>query len=344
MRFIQVGVGGFGRGWVQRLTESRQARIVGLVDVDPEALERARAIGNYRADICFDSLDRALRQIETDAVVCVTPPEHHSRVVIKAMKAGLDVITEKPMADTLQNCTATLRASRDTGRTCVVSQNYRYKPETWTLANLVRSGRIGEIGQAKIDFYMGHDFGGGFRHDIDHPLLVDMSIHHFDLIRFVTGLDPVSVRGEAWNPPWSNYRGDCSSSVVFEMSNGSRVVYNASWCAKGQFCNWDGNWQIEGSKGTIKYANGEVTLHTARDLYAVTKSAAVQLKGPRKTSQEFVLSDFIRCVKRGERPKTDVFDNIHSVAMVFAAVKAVDSGRRVPVLDSRLKQLLSGRR
>ena len=341
MRFIQVGVGGFGGGWVQRLTDSKQAQIVGLVDVNANALGRAREVGNYSAGICFGSLTEALANVETDAVVCVTPPEYHSRVVIQAMKAGLDVITEKPMADTLRNCTATLKAARDTGRTCVVSQNYRYKKETWTLANLVKSGRIGEIGQVKIDFYKGHDFGGGFRHDIDHPLLVDMSIHHFDLIRFVTGLDPVSVRGEAWNPPWSNYRGDCSSSVVFEMSNGSRVVYSASWCAKGQFCNWDGNWQIEGSKGTLEYVDGKVTLHTASKLYTVTRSAEVPLKGPRPTAQEYVLADFVRSVKKGSRPRTDVFDNIHSIAMVFAAVKAVDSGRRVPVLDNRLKQLLA---
>ena len=169
-----------------------------------------------------------------------------------------------------------------------------------------------------------------------------MSIHHFDLIRFITGFDAVSVRGESWNPPWSNYRGDCSSSVVFEMANGSRVVYSASWCAKGQFCNWDGNWQIEGSKGTIEYANGEITLHSARNLYTVTRSAAIPLKGPRKTGQEYVLSDFIRSVKRDERPKTDVFDNIRSIAMVFAAVRAVDTGKRVSVLDNRLKQLLAG--
>ena len=342
MRFIQVGVGGFGKGWVQRLTNSRQARVVGLVDVNPAALDAARQMGGYSTGICFPSLKEALSNVRADAVVCVTPPEHHSRVAIAAMKAGLDVITEKPMAGSLSDCRSMLRVSRDTGRICVVSQNYRYKAETWTLARLVQSGRVGTIGQVKIDFYMGHDFRGGFRHDIDHPLLVDMSIHHFDLIRFVTGLDAVSVRGESWNPPWSNYKGDCSSAVVFEMESGAHVVYNASWCAKGQFCNWDGNWQIEGSKGTLVYSNGQITLHKVPKLYGVTGTTTVPLKGPRTTGQEYVLSDFIQSRKRGTRPKTDLLDNINSVAMVFAAVKAVKTGRRAPVLDTRLKQQLAG--
>ena len=341
MRFIQVGIGSMGRGWLQRLTENPDAEVVALVDVDPTALASARAAGNYREEICFASLRDALKHVDADALVCITPPVHHKQCVTQAMKSGLNVITEKPMADSLPDCISILRTSRDTERTCVVSQNYRYKPETQTLAHLVRSGRIGDIGQIKIDFYMGVDFGGGFRHEIEHPLLVDMSIHHFDLIRFVTGLNAVSVRGESWNPPWSNYKGDCSSALVFELENGAHVVYNASWGANGQFCGWDGNWQIEGSKGSILYEKEQITICEVPKLYRVTNTETVCIKKPEKIGQEYVLNNFIHSLKRGLRPQTDVFDNIHSIAMVFAAIKAVKTGKRTPVLDRRLQQVIA---
>jgi len=340
MRFIQVGVGGFGRGWVQRLADNPSVEVVALADVNPEALAHARKIGNYGKEICFSTLDEALKNVEADALVCVTPPEYHKQCVVPAMKAGLDAITEKPMADNLANCMSILRTSRNTGRTCIVSQNYRYNPKTWTLARLVESGRIGDIGQVKIDFYMGVDFGGGFRHEMDYPLLVDMSIHHFDLIRFITGLNAVSVRGEAWNPAWSNYKGDCSSSLVFEMENGARVVYNASWCAKGGFNGWDADWLIEGSKGAISYEDGEITLNDVPELYKVEKTETIQEKGPEDSGQDFVLNDFISSIEAGRRPRTDVLDNIHSIAMVFAAVKAVKTGRRVPVITKNVQQLI----
>ena len=200
MRFIQVGVGGFGRGWVQRLTDNPSVEVVALVDVNQTALTAARRVGNYGKEICFSTLNEALQNVKADALVCVTPPEYHKQCVVQAMKTGLDVITEKPMSDNFANCMSILRTSRNTGRICAVSQNYRYKPETWTLARLIESGRIGNIGQVKIDFYMGHDFRRGFRHELDYPLLTDMAIHHLDLVRFVTGLNAVSVRGEAWNP------------------------------------------------------------------------------------------------------------------------------------------------
>jgi len=340
MRFIQVGVGGFGRGWVQRLTDNPSVEVVALADVSQEALADARKIGDYGEDICFSTLNEALKKADADALVCVTPPEYHKQCVVPAMKAGLDTITEKPMADSLANCMSILKTSRDTGRTCVVSQNYRYNPNTWTLARMVESGRIGDIGQVKIDYYMGVDFGGGFRHEMDYPLLVDMSIHHFDLIRSVTGLNAVSVRGEAWNPTWSNYKGDGSSSLVFEMENGARVVYNASWCAKGGFNGWDGDWLIEGSKGAISYEDGEITLRDVPELYRVEKTETIQAEGPEHNGQDFVLNDFISSVKEGRRPRTDVLDNIHSIAMVFAAVKAVKTGRRVPVITKSVQQLI----
>ena len=340
MRFIQVGVGGFGGNWVQRLADSPSVEVVALVDVSQAALTAARNVGNYGEEICFSTLNKALKSVKADALVCVTPPEYHRQCVVQAMEAGLDVITEKPMADSLASCISILKTSLNTGRTCVVSQNYRYRPELWTLARLIENGRIGSVGQVKIDFYMGVDFRGGFRHEMDYPLLIDMAIHHFDLIRFITGLDAVSVRGEAWNPAWSNYRGDCSSSLVFEMENGSRVVYNASWCAKGQFCDWNGNWQIEGSKGSISYANKAITVHDVPRVYEVEKTTSVTAEELEQTGQAYVLDDLISSVAQGTRPHTDVFDNIHSVSMVFAAVKAVRTGKRIPILDKRVQQLI----
>jgi predicted dehydrogenase len=329
-----------GKHWLRLLAERPDAEVVALVDTDEDALADTRRIGDYEERVCFSTLGDALGTVEADALVCVTPPEHHRACAIQAMQAGLDVITEKPMAQDPESCLAMLSASRSTGRICVVSQNYRYRPETWTLARLVADGRIGEIGQIKIDFYLGHDFGGGFRHEMAYPVLMDMAIHHFDLIRFVSGLNAVSVRGEVWNPPWSNYRGECSCSLVFEMENGARVVYNASWCAKGQFCGWDGNWQIEGSKGCLLYGDEGVTLCDVPQLYVVNHRETVQARGPERLEQDYVLDDFTRAVESGARPKTDVFDNIRSIAMVFAAVEAVRTERRIPVVSERMRQVI----
>ena len=339
MRFIQVGVGGFGDAWVRALKNERRAKVVGLVDINPEAMQKVCEDNDYDPSICFNSLEKALKTVDADALVCVTPPRLHRKPVITALRAGMHVISEKPMAESMTDCKAMLTAAKKARKHYVVSQNYRYVPVMHAIADLIKKGRIGTVGQVKIDFFKGVEFDG-FRSTMDYPLLIDMSIHHFDLIRFLTGLNPISAKGEAWNPSWSHYKGDASSSIIFEMTKKARVLYNGSWCAKGEYCDWNGNWQIEGSKGTIIYSNGTATLNEAPKGYAVTKSTEIKPKKMARIGQPYILDNFIKCVKSGARPNTDVYDNIKSVAMVFAAVKAVRTEKRVAVIDAPLKKLI----
>ena len=330
MKFIHVGVGGFGGQWGNALAGNRNAKVVGVVDVSKSSLANACDKYGYDSSICFKSLKDALKNVDADAVVCSTPPAYHAAVMIEAMKAGLDCITEKPMADTMQNCRRMREVAKKTKRIAVVSQNYRYGDEMWTMANLVAKGAIGKIGQVQLDFSMGVAFDG-FRQTMEFPLLIDMSVHHLDLIRFITGLDAVSVKGEAWNPPWSHYKGDCSSSVVFEMNNGARITYNGSWCTKGQFTDWNGDWRIEGSKGSIVYHKGNITLFETDSLYKVKKEKVIKLIKRPRPAQGFVLREFMKAVKSRKKALTDLDDNIHTMAMVYDAVKAVKTGRRVKI-------------
>lgn len=339
MRFIQVGVGGFGGVWANALKNDKRAKVVGLVDISAEALEKVCDKHGHDRSICFPTLEKALKTVEADALVCVTPPRLHRKPVVTALRAGLHVISEKPMAESMTDCKAMLTAAKKTRKHYVVSQNYRYNGIMCAIHDLIRKGCIGTVGQVKIDFFMGVGFGG-FRATMDYPLIIDMSIHHFDLIRFLTGLNPVSARGEAWNPSWSHFKGDCSSSVVFEMTRKARVLYNGSWCAKGSYSDWNGNWLIEGSKGAIVYENGAATLHEAPERYRVEKSTEIKPKKMARQGQAFVLDNFLKCVKSGARPNTDVYDNIKSVAMVFAAVKALETEKRVPVIPPALKKMI----
>ncbi len=332
MKFIQVGVGGFGNCWMQVLKDNPEAEVVALVDINQQTLATACEKYGYSKNICHPDLKTAIAATQAEAVVSCTPPAYHRQDVETALRAGLKVISEKPMADCLGDCQAMLATAQETGQLYVVSQNYRYQPVTWTMAKLIREGKLGKIGQIKVDFYKGVDFGGGFRHSMDYPVIVDMSIHHFDLMRFITGLDATRVTASSWNPFWSNYQGDCSSTAMFEMSNGARLLYNASWCAKGDFCSWNGNWQIECENGTLLLNQNEVKILWTTGLYKVEREEIVPLEDPPKSGQNYVLDEFIRAAKGGPRPATAVEDNIKSVAMVFATVEAMASGQAVKIL------------
>jgi predicted dehydrogenase len=248
------------------------------------------------------------------------------------MEAGLDVICEKPVAVGIGDAVAMARAAIETGRIMAVSQNYRYRPVTWTMQKLVANGEIGEVGQIALDFYKGWYFDElNFRRTMDHPLLLDMSVHHFDLLRFITSLEAVSVRGESWNPPWSKNSGDTSVALIFTLDNGARFVYTASWCAQGDFTDWNGNWLVDGGLGSVHYRDGVLTLNHASPRYEVEDSQIVRQIGPPLLNQAYVLADFMAAREENRQPRTSIFDNLKSFAMVSAASEAVSSGQVVQI-------------
>jgi predicted dehydrogenase len=125
------------------------------------------------------------------------------------------------------------------------------------------------------------------------------------------------------------------------MNGGARVLYNGSWCAKGQFCDWNGNWQIECERGTVTYQHGKITLYSVPEMYNVKETRDVPIQPMELQAQSYVLDEFMRCAKARAQPATSGFDNIKSVAMVFATVRSMDSGRRVPVLDDGIRELIA---
>lgn len=332
MKVIQAGVGGFGRHWIDVLSGLPEVELVALVDIDPLALATAGRSSGLGREAWFSNLDEALATAEADMLVCVTPPALHRAHVTAGLAAGLDVIVEKPLALTMEDGLAIAAAAEQYGRLVAVAQNYRYRPATWTMAQLVRTGAIGALGQVRLDFYKGWHFtDNDFRRRMDDVLLADMAIHHFDLLRFISRQDAVDVHGRSWNPPWSDNAGDTSANLTFTLGNGGRFVYNASWAAQGDFADWNGNWLVEGDGGSITYSNGELVLRRALGHYQAEIVPDVQVAGPPYLDQAAVVMDMIAARTEGRRPSTHVQDNLNSLAMVLAAVEAARSASGQPV-------------
>lgn len=334
MKVIQIGVGGFGRWWLETVLGYPGVHLAALVDISEEALGEAGERSGLDKSLWFDDLEEAITAVDADVLLCVTPPLLHKAHTTLAMRSGLDVIVEKPLAIEMGDALAMAGVARETGRLMAVSQQYRYRPQTWTLNRQIAQGAIGELGQARIDFYKGWYFDhSDFRRTMADPLLVDMAIHHFDLLRFITGLEATSVQGESWNPPWSENSGDTSLNLTFTLSNGARFVYNASWAAQGDFDDWNGNWLLEGDKGSLRLAGNDIEWRQAIGKYQTEAPLLLQPSGPIVEGQGYVLADMMAARAEGRQPATSVFDNLHSLAMVMAAREAVRSGKREEVMS-----------
>jgi predicted dehydrogenase len=328
-RVLQVGVGGFGAVWLGAL----DGGVVhdALVDRDAAALAVAAERTGVAPERCFTDLDAALAANGADMALVVVPPSAHRAVAERCLERGLPVLVEKPLAGSREDSLALVQAARRTGRELAVSQNYRYRPVIETARRVVASSRLGRLGQARIEFRHHHDFRGTFREAMEHPLLLDMAVHHFDLIRFVCGVEPRRVSAASWNPPWSQFAGDASAVCVFEMEGGARVVYEGSWHPRAQFTDWNCRWLLEFEGGYLIVAGDRVLVGEGRDPHEVAAPAPVEvpLVALALQDQAAVVSDFMRAVRAGEAAPTAAADNLRSLEMVFGAVESAEEERPV---------------
>jgi predicted dehydrogenase len=200
----------------------------------------------------------------------------------------------------------------------MVAQNYRYSRPAQTLKRVLASGELGPVGAVSVSFFRGPHFGG-FREAMPYPLVVDMAIHHFDMLRFFLGADPIGLVGRSWNPPWSWFRGDASTSLIIDFPGNVVASYRGSWCAQGGDMPWNGQWRFDCAAGIVELRDDRVW--TQRTGEARQEAALVDMP---LTGQAYLLHDFVAAIRTGVPPATNCFDNIKSLQVVFDAVDAFE--------------------
>jgi predicted dehydrogenase len=336
LKAVLVGCGGISGTWLEAAAHVAGLEIVGLVDLHRHAAQKRAAEFGLSDAVVDDDLEQVLLRLRPDIVFDCTVPEAHIHVTTAALRYGCHVLGEKPMADTMANAQAMVRAARAAGKQYAVIQNRRYQAGIRRLKRLLESGAIGPITAVYSDFFIGAHFGG-FRERMDHVLLLDMAIHTFDAARFITGADPLSVYCHEWNPSGSWYAHGAAAVAQFEMSGGSVYSYRGSWCAEGLHTSWNSAWRVVGEGGSVLW-DGEQGFRAQK---IVGNSGfhrdTADLDVPRYDDQRKLnghtglIREFVDCVRRGTTPETAAWDNIKSLAMVFGAVNSAERGTRVPI-------------
>jgi predicted dehydrogenase len=334
-RALIVGAGSMGRAWGRNLRDCPDTEVVGWVDLRPEATTAASEEVGLTGIRLDTDLARAIAEARPDFVVDVTVPEAHHDVTVQALRAGLPVLGEKPMAHSMRAAREMVMASEKAAKLYMVSQSRRYDARLHAFRRLIER-EVGDLGILNSDFYIGAHFGG-FRDQMPSPLVLDMAIHTFDAARFVSGADPVAVYCEEFNPPWSWYRGDACATALFEMTGGLRYTYRGSWCSEGLHTSWEAEWRAVGPRGTALW-DGRETIRAE----VVTKPGGFHSECEPRTEPVEAdvptgiagsLRDFVRALDTGATPMGECHDNIKSLAMVFAAMESSRTGRRVRIAE-----------
>ncbi len=183
-----LGAGRIGKVHASAIAGTPGGRLVAVADAFPEA---ANALAD-QYDAIVSSIDEIMANPEIDAVFITTPTDMHSDLIEQAARAGKAIFCEKPIDLSVQRVRDCLAVVEATGALLMVGFNRRFDPNFKAVRDQIDAGVIGDVemvtiisrdpGPPPIE-YMERS-GGLFR---------DMTIHDFDMARFLLGEEPVSV-------------------------------------------------------------------------------------------------------------------------------------------------------
>ena len=195
LRFGIIGAGGIARSHANTLGALKEtAELVAACDTVPAAAEKFgkdHGIPTYSGP---DALERMLERRDIDAVSIATPSGLHSAQAVAALEAGKHVLTEKPMAITLEQADAMIAAQRRSGKTLGCVFQHRFDVSTRIVKDAIASGRMGRIlhANAYLKWYRSQEYydAGGWRGTwaMDGGgALMNQSVHYIDLLQWLTG-------------------------------------------------------------------------------------------------------------------------------------------------------------
>lgn len=177
--------------WKDRL------RVAGVYDINPM---RAELLSKECGGIpVYRDFDGMLAQAKPDVVLVATADHSHHTYIVKALRAGCDVISEKPMTIDEDKCREILQAEKKSGKRVTVTFNLRFSPYFAQVKQLLMDGAIGDVYHMQLEWFLdrghGADYFRRWHSEMKNSggLLVHKSTHHFDIVNWWMDSPPAEV-------------------------------------------------------------------------------------------------------------------------------------------------------
>jgi predicted dehydrogenase len=341
--FIIVGTGGMGERWCRLtlppLIQAGRIEPAAAVDLNPDALRNAQTYLGLSPAQCYSSVDEAFDKVRADFAIIVTPPAFHENVVDLALAHDMDILSEKPIADTMDASVRVLKKVQHAGKRMGVTMSHRFDADKVTFREILQSGRLGRLDYIVTRFTCANrKFGewGVFRYQIPDPLLIEGSVHHLDILRSFAADDCARLYARTWNPPWGEFAGDSCAMVTMDMVHGVKCFYEgAKTNARTLNCWQDEYFRAECEFGTLILDQRRIQL-----LVEGQTSQDIPLAERANWKNEWLAEMFVDWLDVGAPMETRVEDNIQASALVFGAIESSRSGQPIDI-QNYLEQKLA---
>ena len=334
IRTLIIGLGRIGKIHLGNLQAIDEVEIVGICDPTDEA-----KVFSNKAGLTFYQKDftDVAGEVQADAIVICSPTDTHANYVSIAAKKGIDVFCEKPLDLSLEKVKQVLKTVNESKIKLMLGFNRRFDSEFQSVKEKIVNGHIGDIHTIKITSrdpspppinYI-KSSGGMF---------LDMTIHDFDMIRYLTNKEIVEVyaKGDALVNPEIAKAGDIDTAIInLTFEDGSMAVIDN--CRKAVY-GYDQRVEVFGSKGmvqsknkfdkyTLTYSENGVTSALPQHFFLERYADAYKKE----------INHFIDCIRHKKTPEESGFDGLMSLVLGLCARESLNCNK--PVLVSEIYKI-----
>jgi glucose-fructose oxidoreductase len=330
VRYAVIGLGHIAQAAVLPAFKhaKRNSTLVALVSGEQKKLKQLSRRYGVSRTCGYDGVDELFASGEIDAVYIALPNDMHKEYTIRAARAGLHVLCEKPMAVKASECEEMIRATREANVKLMIAYRLHFERANLEVAKLARTGKLGELRFFTSDFSMQvsddnvrlnpSEKGGG-------PLY-DIGIYCMNAARYCLGEDPVEVWAAGTRSKDPRFREvDETVAAVMRFRDERVASFTCSFGAADKSV-----YSVTGTKGSV-------TLDPAFE-YAVGLSYRLKI-GERESRKKFSKSDqfapellyFSNCVLNDREPEPSGEEGLADVQIIEAMLQSISSGRPVRV-------------
>ena len=298
-----------GQNHVRIYSEMEGVELAGISDVD---FERVDAMATQFNTKPFTDYKEMFAE-GLDAVSVVVPTKLHKQVVLDALEAGLHVLVEKPIADSIENADLMIEAAEKVGKILMVGHIERFNPAVIKLKEIMESGVLGKV--VSISTRRVGPYNPRIR---DVGVILDIGVHDIDIISYLYGRKVNHVYAVAGADIHSF---EDHASIILRMDHEFAGVVETNWLTPHKVRRLT----AIGINGVayLDYIDQTVEIHDNGWI----RQAKVVESEPLKNE----LEHFIECASTGKAPKTCGEDGKHALEVAMAAIRSYEEEKLIKI-------------
>ena len=319
-----------------QLSAWRELQGVSFVAAYNRTKEKARLFAKqFNIENVYDDVTRMLDEQHLDFVDIITNPETHLHFTELAANRGVDVICQKPMADSETSAQKMYDICKAAGVKLFIHENFRWQAPIRALKQLIDAGTIGKIGKGQISFCSAFPVFDNqpFLAEAEHFILTDIGSHVLDICRFLFGeAETLFCLTQRVNP---SIKGEDVANVLMKMKNGVHCFAEMSYASIREKESFPQTLAfIEGNGGSIQLTH-DFVINITTKTGTTTKKAEPPLYEWADPAYAVVHSSIVECNRdilnglNGGKSETTATDNLQTVKLVWAAYKSAASGKSI---------------